>query len=385
MCPREILKELYISMGAVITTNMKIGLLAFSTNTGLGYQTRDFYKNIMEPEVGMNYPHKVLIADISKLNGMPVDHSWAYQPRITDGLPTNEECEWLVDGMDVIFVCETPLNPHLFAYANQRGVKTVLQYNYEFLNYLQKPDEAKPDVLAAPSFWGFKEITSKNWAEVTYWPVPIDIDRFTFREMQKVDTFAHIIGRPAHSDRNGTIIFLEAAKKLKEYNYVVYLQRPREGRTSEHFMKVDDAIIAAKEAGVKIEVIEDVEDNAEMYKRGEIMVLPRRYGGLCLPMWEALAAGMPVIMPNISPNETNLPADWLVEAKPNGSFEARTTITLYESDVDDLVSKMLSVAGNIQKNNLLARDLASRMSWQAQKPEYLKRFEKLCELSSTKK
>lgn len=356
-------------------SNMKIGLMAFSTNTGLGYQTIEFAQNI---DV-----EKVLIVDLSELNHVETHHerfdTLADQKKICKGIPTNKDCEWLVDGMDVVFCCETPLNFYLFEYARKRGVKTVMQYNYEFLNFFNRPDLAKPDVFAAPSKWGFDVVGSKDWGELIHWPVPVDIQKFEYRPMQETKTFVHIIGRPAIHDRNGTKSFLEAAKQLDGYNYRVYLQRPTEWRTMDHFKETEDALLAAKKTlGDRLEIVEDVQDNREMYSVGEILVLPRRYGGLCLPMWEALASGMPVIMPNISPNNTILPERWLCESSVKGTFKAATDIAIYDAKVQDLMATMTSVAESVAGESMIARAIAHDMSWEAQRPLYMKRFELIC-------
>lgn len=356
---------------------MKIGLLAYSSKTGLGYQTRDFYKNI-ECE-------KVLIADISKLNGMPVDHSWVNNARISDGIPSNIDMEWLVDGMDLIFVCETPLNHYLFDYAKKKGVPTVLQYNFEFLPYFKKPELPKPTIFASPSMWGIEKVKASGWGQVIHWPVPINVNDFKFRKIKKVETISHIIGRPAHSDRNGTLTFLEVARRQKQYNYITFLQRPREGRVEEHFRLIDDDLKRAIDDGVKLEVIEDVEDNREMYTRGDIMLLPRRYGGLCLPMWEALATGIPVVMPKISPNETILPEGWLADAEYYSSFMAHTNISVFTVRIDSVIQRINHVRNFIFENNKIARQIAEGMSWDLQRENYINRFRKICESYSIKK
>ena len=360
---------------------LKIGLLACSSNTGLGYQTRDFYKNIMQSDEGPDYPHKVLIYDISAENGMPTDHSWAYKPRITIGFPSNEDCEWLVDDMDVIFVCETPLNYHLFAYAKAKGIPVVQQYNYEFLDYFRNLNLPRPAVLASPSKWGIDIVKSRNIAPVEYWPVPIDTKKIPFRKMNKVETLVHIIGRPAAYDRNGTIDFCNAAIQLgKKYKYKVYLQPPTDSQSLEHFKKADSYLSRAVEAlGDSFEVIENIPNNIDMYSCGEILVLPRRYGGLCLPMWEALSAGMPVIMLDIDPNYTNLPKEWLVKAKLQQTFRAHTEIQVYEVfETKDFLEVIDYVANNIEYYNAVAKLLANRMSWNVQKENYMKKFYELC-------
>lgn len=360
---------------------MKIGLMAFSTNTGLGYQTREFYNNIS--------CEKILIVDISDLNNIPTDHSWvkSYEDfRVTDGIPTNEDCEWLVDGVDIVFVCETPLNYHLFEYAEKKGVKTVLQYNYEFLDYLQRPELPKPTVLAAPSNWNTLFIENKKFAPVINWPVPVE-NTIPFRKIDKVETIIHIIGRPAAKDRNGTLSFLKMAKIFgKRFKYEIYIQPPKDHRAITHFEAVQsELLILEAELWPNLKIIADTPLKEDMYKNGDVLVLPRRYGGLCLPMWEALSAGMPVIMPNISPNNSILPKSWLCEAQINGTLKTRAELSLYDVFIDNppatnhLVSVVEWMCLNIKSENLKARKIAENMSWKIQKDIYLERFKKLCE------
>lgn len=350
---------------------MKIGLLAYSSNTGLGYQTRDFYKNIP--------CEKVLIADISKYNNMPVDHSWCPKARISDGIPTAKDCEWLVDGVDVIFMAETPLNYHLLSYARSKGVKTVNQYNYEFCEYFRTPSLPYPDVMASPSTWGMDEVKRVH-SNVVFWPMPVDTLEIKPRNIAKVKTFVHILGRPAAHDRNGTILFIDAAKILgKKYKYKVYMQMPKEHRTWEYYEPIAQAINSAqKELGLQLEIITDTPNNMDMYKEGDIFVLPRRYGGNCLPLVEALAHGMPAIMPDINPNNNILPKEWLVEAEKETSFKTSITVEVYKTNVEKLSAKMLEMGKGISKHSSKAKEIALNLSWEKQKDIYMKRFEDLC-------
>jgi glycosyltransferase involved in cell wall biosynthesis len=361
---------------------MKIGLLAYSTNTGLGYQTYDFFKN-MEPA-------KVLVADLSRYNKVQTHHE-RYLPEGKDHQLTidycnspqylsKESCEWLVDGMDVVFVCETPLNYYIYEYAKKKGVKVVQQYNYEFLDYFRKKGLPTPDVLASPSYWGLSHVESLDLADTRYWPVPIDTDKIPFREFSEAKTLVHIVGRPAAHDRNGTLQFLQAAMKMgDEFNYKIYLQPPSDDRAKYHFREVKDMInLATRQLKGGLEVIEDIQDNTEMFASGEIMVLPRKYGGLCLPMWEALSAGMPVVMTNTSPNETNLPNEWLCDCTPSGSFMAHTNITLFKASVDSLINTIRFVARNIEAENKQARGIANAMSWELQKDIYNMNLKAIC-------
>lgn len=350
---------------------MKIGLLAYSSNTGLGYQTLDFYKNMS--------PEKVLLVDLSKFNGMETHHDRYYRPRITDGFPTDEDCEWLTDGVDIIFVCETPLNFKLFEIARRKGVKSVLQYNYEFLNYFKDRSLPAPDIFASPSLWEMEKVKELGLGKVVYLPVPVDLEKIPFRSFEKAETFVHILGRPAAHDRNGAIEYLEAIKTLPEYyRSKIFYQTPVEQNTKKIFEPIERKLEEVKSLlGERLEIVVDCKDNREMYKNGEILVLPRKYGGLCLPLWEALSAGMPTIMTDIDPNNKILPKEWLVESYLSGEIYTHSAIPFYSPRVPDLVSAMLRVSKNIKEHNIIARKLAINFSWELQKSRYLTLFEQV--------
>jgi glycosyltransferase involved in cell wall biosynthesis len=89
----------------------------------------------------------------------------------------------------------------------------------------------------------------------------------------------------------------------------------------------------------------DPDDQAELYTDFDALILPRRYGGLCLPMNEALLSGLPVIMPDCSPNNDVLPTHWLIPATRTGSFMARTEIELHEADPRALGAQLDQLAG----------------------------------------
>lgn len=351
---------------------MKVGLLAFSTNTGLGYQTLEFYRHMK--------PHKTLVADISRLNGMQQHHERYPDARIVRGVPDCSAMDWLTDDVDAVFVCETPLNYCLFEKAKAKGVTAILQYNYEFLDYLNRPELEKPTVLAAPTRWHFDDMAEKAFAPLVEWPVPVNRQQIPFRKIEQCKTFVHIIGRPAVHDRNGTLIFLEAIKKIgSRFNYKVYYQEPIGQTAQDTFRPILRALEQAK-ASQGVEIIKDTKNYADMYATGDVLVMPRRYGGLCLPVNEALSAGMPVIMPDITPNNDWLPKEWLVPAKRAKSFFTRTEIDTYDTDANFLAFKMLEFGKGefIQWSNDKANELAETLSWENQKTNYERLLEQVC-------
>lgn len=347
---------------------MKIGLLAYSTDTGLGNQTYSFYKHMK--------PHKTLVVDLEKLNHMPTHHErFTESPigtvQVFQGIPSCQQMDWLTDDVDLVFICETPLNYCLMEKAKAKGVPVVLQYNYEFLDYLNRKDIEAPAVFAAPAIWHKKDVEALGIAPVLDLPVPTDVSDINFREISECRTIIHIAGKQAIHDRNGTITFIEAAVKCgNKFKFKIYAQQ-LDGTT--------ETLIQKAQQSIDLEVVRNVPNYADMYKDGDVLVLPRKYGGLCLPMQEALTAGIPVIMPDIEPNDYRLPKQWLVPAKRERSFMTRTQIDIYETDPNHLAFKMCQFADRefMSWSNKEAIEIGKGLSWKSLQPYYQTVFEQI--------
>jgi glycosyltransferase involved in cell wall biosynthesis len=106
------------------------------------------------------------------------------------------------------------------------------------------------------------------------------------------------------------------------------------------------------------------------------MVMPRRYGGLCMPVNEALGAGMPVIMPYISPNNSWLSKEWLTpaELKLTTIFRrGNISINVYKTDptiLAKLIDKFATDPHFYQNQAREARALAKKFSWDELAPLY---------------
>ena len=330
---------------------MKIGIIARCDTTGLGIQAKEFYDHI---------PCKALVVDVSKVNqGMKQNHDWYPGAQIwyytkAGRIPVQMIKDFL-DGLDVMVTFETPYDYSIFSLARLMKVKTVLQLNYEFLEYPSK--FSPPDLFAAPSLWHYPEIPDPK----VYLPVPVAAEKFTPRWREK--TFVHVAGKPAVHDRNGTQVFLNCLKYVKsEINVHLYCQTA---------VSVPDV-----PANINLEThFGNKENYAENYQGG-VMVLPRKYGGLSLVVNESLAAGMPVIMPDISPNNEWLPKEWLVPAIRTGSFMCRKPIDIFEAESYALAAKIDELAENEVSflNSLKAARMGLESSWEAMKPRYLEVF-----------
>lgn len=334
-----------------------IGLIARSDNTGLGIQTHEFYKHIQ--------PDKTMVVDVSKLNNLPL-HNYRYPGAkvVTDQMSIADIKEFL-DGLKVIFCCETPYNYDLFRIARNRGVKIILQYNYEFLDMKRAADIYYPDVFAAPSEWHIEDV-KKEFRNVLHLPVPVNRELLLFAEKKKYKRFLHIAGNAATHDRNGTAATIGAFASLNNLDIELVVKCFNKGAV-EKLPKP-----AAKNIYIDVHNTTNYEHN---YMGFDAMILPRKYGGLCLPMQEALSCGMSVIMTDISPNNHILPKEWLVPVQNKFKFESRYTIEVNEPNTAELANKIKWLAEMDEKkaveNSHMADKIASALDWKIWKQKYL--------------
>lgn len=338
----------------------RLGLLVYATDTGLGIQTRALYKHL--------HPSKTMLVDLSALNRMPVHEDWYDWDVKTSGYPTTHEIDSFLTDLDVVFLCETPLNYYLLSRARDLGIKTIIQPNYEFMDHLTPAEQAyprlpRPDLFAAPTTWHLDDI--RRVAPTRHVPVPIDLDTLPQRTITQARRFFHVAGRPAARDRNGTLDFIAAARMASDFEpdaqFVVYCQQPTP--------EIQHAI-----NGSPVELVGHVQDPADIYRDGDVLVLPRRYGGLCLPAQEALGCGIPVLMPDVSPNNDLLPRDWLLPVKPGSErFMTRGPVDVHQVNVMAMAQRMLDLYRHpeaVQRMHEDARKTAALMSWDYLKPLY---------------
>lgn len=300
-------------------------------SSGLGNQTREL--------VNMLKPSKILIVDSTKFRpGLEQHKDWYADyknTKIADGFPTESDLLWLLEDVDGILTCETPYRYILFSLAQQKGVKTYLQYNYEFFEYFQKPNFRLPTELLAPAEWNIDKVFAHTKKRPILLRPPTDVNQF--KDVRDVNInrtgkrrFLHIVGKQAAHDRNGTESVIDILKLTNaDFELVIKSQDPLPYEVADKRVVFDYS---------------NPKENTELYRDFDAVILPRRYGGLCLPMNEALASGLPVIMTNIEPNNKILPEKWLAISKKKGTFRARTNIIVYEANKISLVTAVERLA-----------------------------------------
>lgn len=259
---------------------------ARSSNAGLGTQSWEFWRHIK--------PECTALIDYSHIDGKQTFPDRYQGAGITHfhGPPSDAEIEgWLdLEQPTAVMCMETPYNFHLYTACRRRKITTFNQYNYEFLRYPQDDSLPLPDVLMAPTPWCLDRVQAMlgRACWVRYLPVPVATDRFPERKPRKIRRFLHVAGYKLHQDRNGTDALLRAIPLVtsQDIEFTIFSQH--------HIPGIDDPRVQVANTNLL--------NYWDLYQHGDALLLPRRYGGLCLPQQEAAAAGLVVVMPDVLPN-----------------------------------------------------------------------------------
>jgi glycosyltransferase involved in cell wall biosynthesis len=262
--------------------------------------------------------------------------------------------------LDVVFTCETPYNYWLFERARELSVKTVLQFNFEFLDY-SRNSLPEPDLFAAPSPWYLDTVREQlPGRNVQLLPVPVDREMFPYKPRTSLGSLLHTAGTVAMEDRNGTVLSAKAMDYIDE-NITLNIRSQRPIRDIRNKRNIKFTVGA-------------VDSPAELYESGDVFLFPRKFGGLCLPIQEALSCGMPIIVSDCSPQTFWVPEELRVPAHKIKTIETRNTIDVWESDPRDIAEKILWLRGNPDKvieYSQWADQWAQEHSWQSLKSVYL--------------
>ena len=313
---------------------IKIAFIARCDDTGLGNESIEFVEHVRPERV-----LKVLVGDKKQ-------YPDRFEGKEYYGIPSDDAIRALLDGMDMLFCIETPYNQSTFSIARKMGVKTALRVNYEYMgNYV---GYNAPDLWISPVEWNMEWIPNPN----IVLPFPVCTDKIKFKERKKAQRFLHIAGHKGYMDRNGTNIVLDAMKCIKS-----------------------DAEVIIKDQSNTPEP-----EYAHLYDDGDVLLYPRRHSGQSLVMNEAMAAGMPIMMTDMEPQNTILPKDMLIPVKRMGAVDIRRRIEFAEIDpikVAELIDKWYNI--EIWSISKQMREKAMQMSWQTLLPEYRRVFRSLCQ------
>lgn len=338
---------------------MTLGLVARADQRGIGIMTAEFYRH-MHPDKVLVVSHGRWPQDFSQYEDAPF--AAVVDLDLKDLSLDEQTCRYFLEGLDVVYCVETLYDWRFKTWAEDAGCKVVIHGMPEL--YATKDHQRgrpQPDEWWWPTNWLIDDLP-----EGRLMPVPcLNVDA------RYADPYAdaeplrilHVGGVRAASDRNGTVDFVEALR---------YLRQPVV------------ATIVTQEAGLQgllkglpsnvaaLVVVNGLPDRWDMYKNQHAMVLPRKYGGLCLPALEAMAMGLTAVLPDCAPNSTwpgaRIPVHGMTgQLSPFGYVpSANISPRSIAKTIDGLAADRTQLRRDMHDSYMWA--LANR--WDRWKPEY---------------
>ncbi len=341
---------------------MRIGLLARADQRGLGIMTAAFYRHLQP---------KTLVIEMASARGFAQDFDQYPGEQVVtfDGhhLPEVEVKAWL-RGLDVLYSAETFYDWRIVEWAHDAGVATTCHVMPEFMRHNTEPLR-HPTQWWAPTTWRL-DLLPPGTPVV---PVPVEDDVFPLTPAGVGDRLqvVHVAGHRAAGDRNGTLQLLTAAQMVRQPMDIRVLCQDE--RLPQVRLRTPGVTLKMEPGGVA--------DRRDLYAGSQLMVLPRRYGGLCLPAQEALASGLALAMPSVPPNPSTWPMAPLRgrwegrQATPSGEVKSFAADARYIAATLDRMARNPVQVAELQTK---AVDWAKANSWSQLRPMYERMLADAC-------
>lgn len=333
----------------------RFGVIGRADRGGLAAQTRGVAEHLPVDAA--------MIVDLGQSNRGPLDlGSWRRlvpEIRVVQNPPTDDDVRWLVDQVDVLYTAESTYHPGLNAYCHERGVRLVVHANAEIHDPVASGYEAE---LWAPT--NYRLDLLPRWTQVV--PMPVDLAAAPAEPpaLGRPLRLLHVAA-PAFNDRNGTALVLDALPFL-DYDATLVI------------VGDDGQTYPERYGRVVIERQPTVDDRWSNYDNVDALVLPRRYGGLCLPMIEAASRGLPVVTLDLEPQCSwftypLVPAHELRRVVMKGEPDGHP---IHDANPSDLAVAMNALADpeTWQTWSSDAYAWATSLSWERQAPLWRRRL-----------
>lgn len=271
---------------------MKLGIVGYANNSGLGSVVRSLRNQLnVECQLVIHHPSKGCRTD-------DVSCDFTVAP-IRPSISHLEE--FLAFKPDVVIIAETPFNWEFLKVMHDRGIKVVfLPLVDQYAMSYYKGFDKFVDLWLCPSMSASKECDLLGLKHV-YLPFPVEAKKFEFmpRGAGKGLTFLHIAGFWGPGNRKGTDVVRNAwlMGHRPTDRLIVYSQL----KVPEGYFPSDVILHEG-----------DFPDPVSMYHHGDVYLAPSRKEGIGIPLYEAMASGMPVIGSDIEPINEVIYRDWLI-------------------------------------------------------------------------
>ncbi len=319
---------------------MRIGLVARADTGGLGVLTYEFWRHLQ--------PDATLIVEMTDCRGAQD------LARYPGALVTPPKMDGALDDflaqVDIAYCAETVYDDRFPAIARTLDTPVVLHVMPEFWRPIRWVR------TWAPTGWHLDHLP----AGTPVIPVPVATDRFTPRLRTEADVFFHSQAE-AMLDRNGTEIVMAACRLTQRPCTLIIAGGPPGAFPNGEMV-----------GNVKVWHQGYIPDYARLIpEQADVILMPRRYAGLCMPVQEAAASGVPAVMLDVSPNETWTVPEFRLSAHPRGSAAMKGgRFTIHHGDPAALARMMDGAEEHVLAASQNALDWAARNSWSALAPVY---------------
>jgi len=249
----------------------------------------------------------------------------------------------------VLLFAETPLERGLLEAAKRAGRRIVCVPMQEWLPEDLAGWPSLVDLFICPTYHCYRQFCYRLRCEHFAWPVDVEAFRFVCRET--VRRFLFVDGHGGWRGRKGGAIVREAFGG-SNLPLTVRTQRPRDWRGM-----------------VGVKVLGPVEDQADLYARGSVLIAPHAADGIGLELLEAMASGLPVIATDGDPWR-ELP---LLDRIPAGRYRQRIKreVDWYQPRPRALASVCRRWLGrSIAEASANARHCAVERAWKLLAPRF---------------
>lgn len=261
-----------------------------------------------------------------------------------DVLNEHEFKTW-AEGLDTVVSCETFYDWRAVEWLRELNVRSVLYVMPELLRL-----DVPVDEYWYPTTYRLDECPAGLVVPVPcesrpFVDLPYDTDQIRM---------VHVAGKKALGDRNGTQSLFDCLRVVRGVNrphMTTYTQ------SGDHPLPRDTGWH---------QMVDGPDDRWKMYQNAHVIVMPRRFGGLCLPVIEALSCGLAVVMPEISPN-----TDWpIIPVSANVGRRYAVPcgkITTHDTDVMSLAMTIANLAndpGLVREAMNRSREWALANTWE---------------------
>ncbi len=334
----------------------RLGIIVRADEGGLGAQTWEYARHLQ--------PHALLLLTVPPPRGEP-------HPSRFDGLsevtrwssfpPGDGELgQWaaFANECDVILTAETCYLADFPAMCERAGTKLVVHANPELWEWGSDPRFE----TWAPTKWWLERLPSS--AEVV--PVPVDRERCKRREVTEVKRLLHV-SAPAMLDRCGTRLLADALPHCRT-KFELLVSGPN---------APPEAI--GYPSGLIMRPVAAQRDYWRLYDEADALILPRRYGGLSLPMQEAASIGLPIVSLAVPPQIEWLHPALAVRAKQVEMARMKGgMVSVFGCDPVHLAQVIDGIVNADPEHVAMLTDASERFAasigWQDWEPRYRERL-----------